>query len=174
VLVVAASRPVFIAFDRDRLEVVTAIEIEDEHLAAATNEQFQSRSWLGPKLVAVARPNDAKEKSDLLFFALAGKDAQYQPKYYREYGAANEQVLAKSLPLHSLLEDSGSHRSTLETAIVDTGKSMDDMRWLLVRHRFGFAVALIDGKSAMPLTYLPLDPVWVKGDQAPDRAFIRN
>jgi hypothetical protein len=173
VFVVAESRPVFVAFDVDRMEIVTAIEIEDEHLAEASDERFRSRSWLGPKLVAVVRPTNNKEKSDLAFLAIAGKDAEYLPKYYHEYETAREQILAKSLSLQVLLEGSDTAKSQIDSAVKATGKSSDDLRWLLVRHRFGFGIGLIDAKSAMPLKYLPIDPTWVKGDHAPYRGSIR-
>lgn len=173
VLTVAASRPAFVAFDRDRLEIVTAIEIEDEHLAQATDAQFRSKSWLGPKLVAVVRPTDAKEKSDLLFLALAEHDAQTLPKYYRDYATARAQILAKSAPLQALLENSDAAKSQIESAVAATGKAPDQLHWLLVHHRFGFGVALLDAQ-AVPLKYLAIDPTWVRGEYKPDRAMIRQ
>jgi hypothetical protein len=172
VYVVSVSRPVFIAFDTNRLEMVTAAEIHDSHLAAATEEQFRSLSWTGPVLVAVARPTDANERSAIVFGVLLGKnvDVAYRPKYYREYRTARQQILTKSLPLTVLLEGSGAAKSKIDSAIASTGISIDDIRWLLVHHRFGFAVALIDAKSAQPLTYLAVDPLWVKGDYDLNRA----
>jgi len=166
VYVVSVSRPVFIAFDTNRIEMITAVEIHPQHLADATEEQYRSLSWSGPKLVAVARPTDPKERADLVFGVLLGNnvDAPFRPKYYREYGTARQEILSKSLPLTVLLKDSEAAKSKIDSAIASTGRPKEDVRWLLVHHRFGFAVALIDGTTAEPLTYLAVDPVWVHGD----------
>jgi hypothetical protein len=165
VYALSVSRPVFIAFDTNRIEMVTAAEIHDSHLAAA-DEQYRSLSWSGPKLVAVERPTDAKERSEIVFGVVLGNnvDVAYRPKYYRDYNTARQQILTKSLPLTVLLKDSDTAKSKIESAIASTGKSMDDIRWLLIHHRFGFAVALIDAKNAEPLTYLAVDPVWVSAN----------
>jgi ABC-type transport system involved in multi-copper enzyme maturation permease subunit len=166
VYALSVSRPVFVAFDTNRIEMVTAAEIHDSHLAAATDEQYRSLSWSGPKLVAVERPTDAKERSEIVFGVVLGNnvDVAYRPKYYRDYNTARQQILAKSLPLTVLLKNSDTAMSKIESAVASTGKSSDEIRWLLVHHRFGFAVALIDANTAVPLTYVAVDPVWIRGD----------
>jgi hypothetical protein len=161
VSIVALSRPVFVAFYGDRLEIVTAIELEDADLAQAIRPEFKTRSWTGPKLVAMHEPTDLKEKQAILFSALEGKDGHLMPKYYRDYQSARAAILKKAQPLAILLTDSGAARERLENAIKKTGRASNDLRWLLVHHRFGFAVAYIDTQTAKPLSYLDIDPVWL-------------
>ena len=172
VYVVSLSRPVFVAFDDNRLQIVTAIEIDDSRLAAAKEEQFRSLSWFGPKLVAVVRPTDAKELTELLYKVYVGGevDVPFRPQYYREYDVVQQEILEKSLPLSVLLTNSGSAKSTIEASVGAIGKSADDMRWLLAHHRFGFGVAIIDAKTAMPIKYLAIDPAWVSNQYRLNRA----
>jgi hypothetical protein len=159
--IVAASRPAFVAFYGDRIEVVTALELDDADLQAGVAPEFRSKSWTGPRLVSVESPTDSKEKQDLLFASLAGKDGQLFPKYYREYDAARATIREKSQTLDVLLKDSGAARAQIESAIASTGKAQAELRWLLVHHRFGFATALVDAQSFEPLTYVNVDPVWL-------------
>jgi hypothetical protein len=159
--IVAASRPVFVAFYGDRIDDVTALELDDADLQAGIAPQFRSKSWTGPRLVSVESPTDPKEKQNLLFASLAGKDGQMFPKYYREYDAALATIREKSGSLDALLKDSGAARAQIESAVSSTGKPPAELRWLLVHHRFGFATALIDAQSGRPLEYVNVDPVWL-------------
>jgi len=169
VSVVAASRPVFVAFDGDRLEIVTAIELEESDLLAGMAPEFRSKSWIGPRLVSIEEPTDLKEKQTLLFSAIAGKDGYLMPKYYRAYDTAREQILKKSQSLEVLLKDSKDAKPIIEDAIASTDKPPSDLRWLLVHHRFGFAVALIDAQSGEPLEYAVVDPVWLDKPASDDK-----
>jgi len=162
VLVVAASRPVFIGFYKDTIEIVTAIELDDADLAAGTMPEFRTKSWSGPRLMSVQSPSDPKEREQLIFSALAGKDGQAFPKYYRDYSSAKAGILLKSRPLDSLLEGSGASRASLESAIAAIGRRPESLRWLLVHHRFGFGIALIDAQTTLPVKYIAVDPTWVK------------
>jgi hypothetical protein len=164
VFIVSVSRPVFVAFDMSttRLEIVSAIDFDDAHLAAAKEEQFRSLPWWGPKLASIIKPTD-EEMAKIIegLFSGGGADVPYLPKYYREYDTARQEILDKSLPLAVLVTDSGSAKAAIDSAVAATGKSNDDVRWLLVHHRFGFGVALIDAKTTKPIKYLALDPTWV-------------
>jgi hypothetical protein len=161
--VVAASRPVFVAFHLDRLEVVTAVELSDADLRAGIKPEFKSKSWRGPRLVAVKRPIDKKESNDLLFSAMMGKDGYLLPKYYRNYNTAFEEISKKSKPLQDLFEGSGHERRRIEAEVRATKLAENDLGWLLVHHRFGFGIGLLDMRNGEPVRYIAIDPTWVKG-----------
>ena len=161
--VVAASRPVFVAFNVDRLDIVSALELDDEALAAGTAPRFQSRSWIGPRMVYIEPPKVGDGRQDILSAIMLGANGQLFPKYYRDYDSAVPSVLKKAHPIESLLNGSGDSRSTLEREIAMTNASIADLRWLLVRNRFGYAIALIDAQTGEPTKYLNVDPVWWDG-----------
>ncbi|WP_444911367.1 hypothetical protein [Microbulbifer sp. PAAF003] len=103
--VVTLSRPVYLVFVKDRIEVVAASELDAVDMKAGANG-YTDKPWFGPKLVCTEGPVDAQEKSDLLISALKGKDIQLYPKYYRPcfkdeiagraFGRDNFELIAKA------------------------------------------------------------------------------
>lgn len=156
--VVSVSRPVIVAFMVDRFEVVTRIELDDADIEQAKEPQYRSLSWLGPKLVYVELPADVNERNELIFSAVAGKDAQLMPKYYRSYEQKVDQVKEKAKPLDSLLSAHPEKTKEVERAVEGLKYPKTRLLWLPVHHRFGFYTALIDAESGYPVKYLPIDP----------------
>ena len=66
----AAARPVYVAFNHDRLEIVSALDICDEELAAAKTPVYGSLPLTGPRFVSIKVP--AAEQQDALF-AVGGR-----------------------------------------------------------------------------------------------------
>lgn len=158
VLVVADTRPIYVVFVADRLEVVTASELDEVDMTQAENPLYRTRSWSGPQLVSVERPTSPEERSKILFSALDGKDIQLMPKYYRPYLQALHQIRERSLPIANLVAHKPGSATLIKFAVRDIGRDESKLRWLPVAHRFGFWVALIDAESGKPLSYVPVDP----------------
>jgi len=148
------SRPVFVVFATDRLEVVTAGEIADEDLKAAVLPEFRSRPLWGPPLVAtLVKPED---RNDALDKALAGKDISVRPKFFVPYESQLDRIKPKMKPLEALERRRPEIRALIETHL---GKvAVDGAKWLPVKHKNGFWTALMDATSARPIGYVPLDP----------------
>lgn len=159
VYAVAQSRPAFIVFSVDRIEIVAALEFEDEDLAAGGAPEFRTRSWSGPRLASIELPTDVAERNELVFLGVSGKDVYLMPKYYRPYAAARHQVLEKSQPIAVLLQDAGAASESIERVVEKHGGA-DQIRWLLAKHRFGFAIAFIDVATSQPVGFLAVDPDW--------------
>jgi len=159
VYAVAQSRPVFITFSVDRIEVVAALEFDDADLALGSAPEFQTRSWTGPHLASIEMPTDIAERNELMFLGVSGKDVYLMPKYYRPYDAARHKVLETSQPIASLLQDAGDAAASIQR-VVDKNGGADNLRWLLAKHRFGFAIAFIDVTTSKPVDFLAVDPEW--------------
>ncbi|NJO12108.1 MAG: hypothetical protein HC872_00045 [Gammaproteobacteria bacterium] len=157
VFTLSVARPVFVVAVPDRLEVVTAIEIEESDLAAA-NPAYRRLSWTGPKLAAVQMPTDPKEREEVMMAAVMGKDVQMMPKYFRPYATGAADLDRISQPLDSLPRRDAAEKDRVERAIAAADAPADMLRWVLVHHRFGFAVALIDAKTRRPVQYVMMDP----------------
>jgi hypothetical protein len=71
--VVAAARPAFIVGVIDRFVLVSANELDQADLDKATNPEFRSAPWTGPKLVGAQLPTDSKLRNDIVFSGAAGK-----------------------------------------------------------------------------------------------------
>ena len=158
VSVVVDSRPVYVAYVVDRLEVITAQELSDEDLALAQDKHYRERGWTGPRLVAVERPESAEERSAILLSSLAGKDIQLMPKYYRPYRQALQQIRERSFPVSELVDAHPDFAAMIESAAKNIDGDSTQVRWLPVRHRYGFWVALIDVDDGKPQRYLAIDP----------------
>jgi len=156
VWIVAAARPVYIAFVGDRLEVVSAQDIRPAELAAARDPAHRSLPLTGPKLVAIVVP--PAERNDALFQALEGNEEQARPKFYVPYESQLATIRKHALPLEDLAQRHPEGRAPLAAARARAGRPDAQLRWLPVRYREVFWTVLVDADSGKPLEYFALDP----------------
>ncbi|SDZ92393.1 hypothetical protein [Microbulbifer marinus] len=148
--VVALSRPVYLVFVKDRIEVVVATELADQDLREGA-EGFRRLPWLGPQLICTESPTDAQEKSDLLFSALSGRDIQLLPKYYRECN--RDEIFSKAFPsdLHKGL-------TAVDASALPASVKGGAVTWLPVVTRFGAWTVVFPSPDLSKASYLDLDP----------------
>ena len=156
VYIVAGTRPVEIAFSRDRLEVVTARDISDAELAAARAPQYRSLSLTGPRFVSIQVPK--ADQQDALFQSLAGNEEHQRPKFYAPYDAALDQIRRRARTIQMLEKKFPAYAPQLDAAVVGAGIPAERVLWLPVHHRKGFWTALIDRQTGKPVGYAPVDP----------------
>lgn len=154
---VANSRPAYIVFVGDRLEVISAGEIDDADLANGA-QPYRRRPIGRPQLVGIQEPQDAKERDEVLWSSLAGKDYSVLPKYYVPYEQTLAQVQKRALPLSKLEKRHPESKPLVASAVAELHMSVDSLVWLPVKHRTGFWTALLDRKTGRPVSWLPLDP----------------
>lgn len=88
---IAQGRPVWLAYNVDRIELVRNNEIIQDHVDQAQT-QFQHPSWLKPQYVGVDFAKDANQRgNDLFAEALGGISIAQKPERYVEI----EQVKSK-------------------------------------------------------------------------------
>ncbi|WP_281646527.1 hypothetical protein [Parendozoicomonas sp. Alg238-R29] len=147
---VALSRPVFTVFVKDRIEIVTPLELDEQDLLNASTK-YQSLSWTGPISVCTEPPTNPQEKSALLFSGIAGKDMQFFPKYYRE--CREGEILSKSFDRERL--DTVLKQKSDEEQIYTLPEG--DFTWLPARNRFSTWIELypVDRSESF---YLPINP----------------
>lgn len=154
---VAISRPVFLVFVKDRIEVVSATELGKEDLNLAP-EKFRTLPWFGPRQICVESPTDPQEKSDLLMSALKGRDIQLQPKYYRK--CLEAEIAEKAYSKSQL----SSHTKIGQDALPE-GLEYAHFTWLPVVTRFGaWTVFYRNGDTDKPL-YVNVDPFAVEATE---------
>jgi len=153
-LTVAQSRPVFVAFVVDRLEIVRATDLQDAELAKGLEPYFRSRSWAGPRYVAVEIPSDPKERSELTFLELSGKPASTMPRYFRRFETAHAAIDLVAKPMETLSTEPGVDPGEVQEAIEESGVPREELRWLLASHPFTFAAAIIDRRTRLPVAYV--------------------
>jgi hypothetical protein len=156
VYIVSSARPVYVAFVKDRIEVVTASEIEKAELEQAKRPEYQSLPKFGPRLVGTYVP--PSEQNDALFAGLEGRDIPVRPRFYVPFEAAVKDVQQHAQSLEVLEQKKPNAREEIESAQRDSGKARAQLGWLPVKHRTGFWTAIIDRSTGLPLTYINLDP----------------
>ena len=156
VYIVAGTRPVIVAFNRDRLEVVTAREINAAELAAARAPQYRSLSLGGPRYVSIEVPK--ADQQDALFQSVAGNEEHQRPKFYAPYEAALEQIRKRAKTIAALEKKFPGYAPALDAAVRESGIAPEVARWLPVHHRKGFWTAIIDPADGRPLAWAAVDP----------------
>lgn len=99
---IATSRPVYIAFDTIRFEVVQANNVPKESLALAS-APYNTLSWGKPKFVAVQATENDKQRSERLFLELeTGVAPTMQPNLYEPLDTQWTIINGKAQPFSEL------------------------------------------------------------------------
>ena len=158
VYAVANTRPVYIAFVKDRLEVVSAGEIADADLAEGADGYRERPKWR-PQFVGTQPPQDAQKRSEVMFSAATtGKDYSVLPAYYVPYEQSLPQIKQRALPLSELEKNHPAATALVASAAAKTQIPVEKLVWLPVKHRHGFWTALLDPQTGRPVSWLNLDP----------------
>jgi hypothetical protein len=154
---VATTRPAYVVFAKDRIEVVSAGEIDDADLAKGA-QGYRTRPKWGPQLVGIQEPSDPKEREKVMVSAFAGRDYSVLPAYYVPYDQTLPQIKHRALPLSDLEKRHPDSKPLIAEAAADLQVSVDKLVWLPVKHRKGFWTVLLDPGTGHPVYWLPLDP----------------
>ena len=152
----AAARPVYVAFNHDRIEIVSALDISDAELAAAKTPVYGSLPLTGPRFISIKVP--AAEREDALFQSVSGNHEYLRPRFYAPYEAQLEQIRVRAKPLQELETRHPESKALLQAAAAKLKVPAERVRWLPVHQRKAFWTALIDTENGRPLAYLNLDP----------------
>lgn len=157
--VVAAARPAFIVGVIDRFVLVSANELDQADLDKATDPEFRSAPWTGPKLVGAQLPTDWKLRNDILFSGVAGKDLEKFPQHYVPYANVAQTLLSRATPLEAF--ERGHPASTAEIndwLHANPSYTANDVVVVPLRARKQSLTALLERNSGAVLDALPIDP----------------
>jgi len=156
ILSMADARPAYVAFVKDRLEVVLAVELDDKDLLDA-KPPYNTRPRFGPRLVGTQRPTEREQINDLVMSAMEGKDLQNFPRYFVPYEANAAAIKEHARPLEELESTYAAAREPVADALAELKLPRERLRWLPVRTPKGYWTALLDAQTAEPLAYIPVD-----------------
>lgn len=155
--VLAAARPVALAFEVDRFRVVSAADIDPADLEQAP-ENFRSLSLTGPLLVGIRTAKNPDEQFSSMSLGLAGIEPSMRPNWWTNYSEARTEVLRKAQPVAQLRTKHPGKATLIDGSVADTKVSESELLWLpLVSRKTNEWVVLIDKKEGLPRGYLPLD-----------------
>jgi hypothetical protein len=152
------ARPVYVAFEIDRMRVVHAIDVPSKLLINAP-ESIRSLPLNGPGLIAIRSFHNENEKIEATMAALQGVELSYRPDLWIPYESARANILLASKPITELMDRKPETRTALTQAIKSTGLRDNIVpRYLPLHERSSFWTVLLDPTNAHPLAYLPIDP----------------
>jgi hypothetical protein len=156
VLILAGTRPVYVAFSLDRLEIVTARDISDGELKAAKDPAYATLPLTGPRLIGIEVPD--KDHNDALDQALKGNEEHMRPKFYVPYETQLPHIRERAKTLDELEKHIPASKPLLDAAMRDVEIPAERIRWVPVHHRLGFWTALLDIDNGKPVAYVNIDP----------------
>lgn len=155
---VISSRPVFIAFEKDRFRIVQALDINRDHLGAAPVE-FQNIGFAGPRLIGVriAKPGDADFLASIQM-SIDGLHPAFRPSRWQNYETQVPEVLAQLRSVDELRVKNQAKLAILNTAVSELNFAESQMGYLpLVRDTTTDWVVLINRLDGLPLAYINLE-----------------
>ena len=156
--VVARARPAFIVGAIDRFVLVSANDLDAKDLAEG-KPGFRSLPWTGPRLVGVELPPISKERDDLTFSGLAGKDVEKFPKYYVDYGTSAPALLSHAKTIDALRQTHPDTADAIENWLREHARSEATLRAVPIIAPRSDLTMLLDSKTGQPLDALPID-IW--------------
>lgn len=128
------ARPVYIAYVKDRFELVRANDVEDANLEKARAKGHPGRlPLLGPQVVGAKIPKDVNESFDVMMSGFAGKDVQTYPQYHVPYDEVRDLAKQKSLPIGRLRELNPDRVAEVEASVAGSGFPEAQVRFLPMR-----------------------------------------
>lgn len=153
------GRPVYVAYGQGYFMAVSANEIDEGMLNAATDPEFQSLPLLGPRWVGTKMPSGAREISDLNFNqGVTGMGIHYQPKYYVSLSYVESDLARVAKPIQQLRERHHEAVSTIDHALEKFGEPKDAIGFIPLKTKQGMLTVLVDSRSGKILETLAIDP----------------
>lgn len=150
---IAISRPVYIAFDTSRFEVVQANNIPVESLEQASAD-YNSLRWGKPKFVAVKPTTSIVQKNDRLFVELeTGIAPSMQPNLYEPLGNQWSIMSKQAKPLNQLKQ----HNKENEVGAIIANHSEADS-WLPLKGYESDAVVMLNKDKQRIIGIVDLRP----------------
>lgn len=153
---VFVARPVHLVYEYDRMRVVHAIDLE-AHMLAKAPASLQNLPMTGPKPIALRAFADASEQFDATMAAMGGAMLSLRTDLWQSYASRTNDILKSAKPIDELINRFPKQVVLINRAIIDTGRSADQLVYLPMVDRDIVWTVLLDGMSAKPLGFIPID-----------------
>lgn len=150
------GRPVVLAFETDRLTVVSANEIEHADLQTAS-QQFQQLPFGGVFKVATRKPKDNAEFFRSIDLSLAGFPPAVRPTWWEPIEGQFSQMRSVAKPLSDLVAQQPDRAEEVQKAAARSGYSVESLTYLpLTSSKTKDWIALLN-ESMDVVGYAPVD-----------------
>lgn len=143
------ARPVVLAFEADRLVVVTAPQVQVENLHHAPTT-LQNLPWWGVQKVSTRKAANVNELMQSIDMDLQGISPAMRPDWWQPWDSAQAAMNERAKPIADLLERSPQDAAVLHAAIQKTGLPSQQLRYLpLTSSKSKEWIALLDANLNM-------------------------
>lgn len=151
------SRPVYIAFEKDRLRVVAAREIDTNQLVSAP-AGLKKLSWSGPVFIGLREPRDSNEFLKSLERSIAGEAIAVRPNWWKNYSDSLLEIRARAKSFSDLIRRAPEKENEIREKLKKLGVSENETIWLPLTSDVVFDwVILLEKKDGKPLIFIRLD-----------------
>lgn len=154
VSVLHEGRPAYVAALGEKFQVVQAVEVTDENLKKSRQSLPQfAPIWVGTKAPAGLWLTDAVNDVQ----AVGGGRGHF-PQLHIPYESMAKDVLAKSLPLSSLIAANAGKADEIRAWLKNHGHDESSARYQPIKIRASEFAVILDGKSGAVVGIAPFKP----------------
>jgi len=156
--VVFEARPVFVVFSKNSFDLVTANMISNEDIAKVKNPAYRSLPISGPVYAYSEMPADVKERNDLVFSAMSGKDLPQFPQYYLPYDEYRGVAAVAAQPIAVLKKLNPGQTAAIDDAVRATGRAETEIGFVPLRAKLQDQAVLVGKSDGKVLSLLEMNP----------------
>lgn len=150
------GRPVILAFEVDRLVIVTALEVQKDGLPQAPTS-LQRLSWWGVQQVSTRKSKSSEEFLQSIELGLQGISPAMLPQWWLSWDSAQSAINQHAKPVVELLMLRPKDNAVLQAAIDQTSLSAAQLRYLpMTSSKTKDWVALLDAQARI-VGHAPVD-----------------
>lgn len=153
---VYSARPVILAFEVDRLVIVTANEVQVAQLGLAP-QGFRSLPLTGVREVALRKARSQEEYLASLDQSLQGVSPAMRPSEWRPAEESRLEIQQKAKQLVELFEKHPANRLDIESTAKKIGVPLAELRYLPLTSSKKFDWTALISKDGTVVGFLPLD-----------------
>ncbi|MDR2332931.1 MAG: hypothetical protein LBE61_05550 [Burkholderiaceae bacterium] len=151
------ARPVLLAFEVDRLRLVTYADIKKEDLRPSINS-LHHIPWTGVSLIGTRMPENGTEMLESLELSMRGYDPAFRPNSWVPYVNIADDIRIVAQPISNLLVKNPEKREIIDVAIKKSKSLESELVWLPVTsYKSMDWIALIRRIDLQPVVFLHMN-----------------
>ncbi|GAD22883.1 TfpX/TfpZ family type IV pilin accessory protein [Acidovorax sp. MR-S7] len=151
------TRPIYLAFEVDRFQVVTYADIKKDDLKPES-ERLHRLPWAGVRLIGTRTPANGAEMMESLDLSLRGFSPAFRPDWWQDYEYSIDRVKARAHAVADLKKKRPDAEKMINDKIAQAGIPEVDMVWLPVTSFRSLEwVVVLSRKTGQTIVFLPVD-----------------
>lgn len=150
------GRPVYVAFEIDRLRVIYASDVENAVHTEAVGSLGGVFS-MGPKFIAIRNFEGEEERMRYTLSALKGYPIALNSELWVSYGDMKKEILRAAMPVAEVVKKKPNYAAAIEYSLFPLKRLPGDFLMLPIIGRRSDFMALIDARTADVVGYVNVD-----------------